>query len=398
MKNKLLFFLLSVLSVFFGSCRNAELSEAVAEVQAENHQLSLVIQNPPQDLITFQKKILVSGTASDNTGLSRVVISVGDEEYTADPLFGYAEWQKEISLKPGKNTICARAYNVAQMSYQSCITVYLSGESFFSHKNPEDDDPDYGILPSPFFESCTVAHNDIYCYALPFYSLYRYNATASKWEQIDSAEGFLMPITGAEMVFLNNKIYMAGGALGFQIEEQVGTDYLEEVYSYDPSSAIWQVIPGLNKNRLKPMVATFQNRFLLAAGGVDYAAGMNHILDQVEVFDLQNPILGFQELPPLKVKRAGALMLSEGEFIYVIGGYNFDEGTLSSIERFSFDTYSWEIIGHLCSPRQNMGGWIEDGLIHLAGGSSFQGKNETYEIFDLAQNKTRKVYPFHYPA
>lgn len=73
--------------------------------------------------------------------------------------------------------------------------------------------------------------------------------------------------------------------------------------------------------------------------------------------------------------------------VYAIGGYNFKDGALDSVERFSLEKQEWQMIANLNSRRINCGS-CQIGLNHIFvfGGRNEVGFYDTVERFNIELN------------
>jgi parallel beta-helix repeat protein len=95
---------------------------------------SLPSDNPPNISITFPADgqtfstdtVTVSGTASDNIGLSKVEVKVGTGAWQIAS--GTASWSTTVTLSQGSNTIYARATDTSGNTNDTSVTVTLDTE------------------------------------------------------------------------------------------------------------------------------------------------------------------------------------------------------------------------------------------------------------------------------
>lgn len=78
---------------------------------------------PPEGLNVKYGKMVVSGRATDPSGVSYVELSVDGKSWTRCLLTG-EDWSGTVTLLPGKNTIMARAQDARGNRAQSSLTAF----------------------------------------------------------------------------------------------------------------------------------------------------------------------------------------------------------------------------------------------------------------------------------
>jgi hypothetical protein len=111
---------------------------------------------------------------------------------------------------------------------------------------------------------------------------------------------------------------------------------LDSVEVYDFSRCEWTFLPPLNHHREEGVAIVVETKLYVFGG-----FGKGSYLSDCEVLDLCRPEEGFvrlrNDLPqPLK----GAVAVSNGHWIYIVGGYNATVGHLNTV--FALDTHTLE--------------------------------------------------------
>jgi len=92
--------------------------------------------------------------------------------------------------------------------------------------------------------------------------------------------------------------------------------------------------------------------------------------------------------PSLQVPRGGAAAINYNGYIYVFGGKSLNNNVLSSVERYDFQTRSWDIsaVPDFQYARYNASVVEFEGNIYLLGGRDNKDIRREVEIYDPVQN------------
>lgn len=150
---------------------------------------------------------------------------------------------------------------------------------------------------------------------------------------------------------------------------------------FDPASGTFEAIAGkMVVGEFSGSAATLPSGNVLIAGGYN---GTGEALGTAEVFD---PIaatfsaLGPGHLPVEPRSEASHVTLANGN-VLILGGENqhATKATLSSIERFNWESSTFEAAGELTQPRDGAGAVVlPDGRVLLAGGYDGELKGTRY--------------------
>lgn len=141
---------------------------------------------------------------------------------------------------------------------------------------------------------------------------------------------------------------------------------------YVPSINIWTLGTQLNVPR-EITCAVSDGRFLYAIGGM--RAGDGEYLSSVERYDPEQDT--WTDIPPMLQPRGGACAVSSESFIYVMGGECNVRIALSSCEVYSTVSEQWQSIVSMHVPRYFAGAAIIGKTIYVFGGVG--GSNVTLE-------------------
>lgn len=168
------------------------------------------------------------------------------------------------------------------------------------------------------------------------------------------------------------KIYAIGGATGF-----FGA-VSNKVYVYDPSDNTWSVGKDLNIGRAAHTCAVVGSKIYVMGGTIGWFSSIN----SVEVFDTQNPELGWElSDKPLVHARAGHGSAALSNIIYALGGIESTSSAEMSVESYGpeiEDGDNWEVFktltydrrafGCVALPSDDFGSWPP--YIYIMGGNS----------------------------
>lgn len=216
---------------------------------------------------------------------------------------------------------------------------------------------------------------DQYIYVISGYK----TSTLGSVERLNMNKGIWQEVTGVNIprtkfgsvCVLGQKIYILGGKL----VDGTRTDIIEE---YDVNEDIWVE----SKMKLPSPRSGFSNvllnyKQLIVIGGND-----GQVLDNVDLLNLATG--EWSLLPPMSIKRDElAVTIGPDGKVYAIGGYGGQNSTcLKSVERFNFQTYTWEKVADLNEPRRALAAVsLPDGVYAIGGynGSRYLGSMERYD-------------------
>ena len=156
---------------------------------------------------------------------------------------------------------------------------------------------------------------------------------------------------------LGGKIYVAGGAP----VDTVGT----LVESFDAATNQWTAVTPMNTRRYRHGVVSAQGK-LFAVGGFNFQDGR---LSSVECFDPATRV--WSNIAGLSTARSYLAVAVLGDKLYAIGGYDSVGQHLSSVEclDLSVPNSQWTTVAPMTSPRFGMGAVVTGGKIYIARGA-----------------------------
>jgi N-acetylneuraminic acid mutarotase/PKD repeat protein len=159
----------------------------------------------------------------------------------------------------------------------------------------------------------------------------------------------------------NNKIYVIGG-------DKWSCTPLTNVEEYDPGTNTWSIREDMPTGRWSLGVATGQDGKIFAMGGVGGSCGSD-ILDEVEVYDPSTDSWETRTSMPTLRARFGMAAATNGK-IYVFGGE--DSNTwFSTVEEYDPATDTWTRKGDMPYPNKSMAVTAaNNGKIYLLGGDA----------------------------
>ena len=170
---------------------------------------------------------------------------------------------------------------------------------------------------------------------------------------------------------IGNFIFLLGGLNNSTIEQ------------YEVSAKTFKNIAKLAKPRLMFGVCLFKNESLLIAGG-KHDNDLNAVSS---CFLFNTNTLQLTPLSNMNTKRCGHALVSLGDIIYCIGGWNDEDKWLDSIEEFNVNTEKWKTSKlKLCVARCFHQAVTHKHFVYIFSGACKQGLTSTIERFDTKTN------------
>ena len=167
------------------------------------------------------------------------------------------------------------------------------------------------------------------------------------------------------------------------------TNVLKACEIFTPQAGKWLKIADMNIKRCYFTLTYFQQK-VWAIGGVDTVD--SKIVDTIETYNLAEDKWSIIDVKLLK-KRLGHSTVAYNDKLFVIGGYNENEGTLSSVEVYSSVTNQFSFVSAMKIPRLFFGCCLVNSRIYVTGGmSDFEiessiGEVEIYDVkYDIWMN------------
>lgn len=172
----------------------------------------------------------------------------------------------------------------------------------------------------------------------------------------------------AGVVVYNDKIYIVGGTTNGHDGGMV--DWFDE---YNPANNSWKKLPDAPSKRDHFSAALVGNK-LVAAGGrqTDHPNTFKNLVASVDIYDFGTG--KWTQGQPIPTKRAGAMTVSHGDEVILIGGES-DSGisALKTVEAYNVRTNSWRTLKSLNTQRHSGGAAIVGNAIHVVSGNLTTG-------------------------
>ncbi len=199
-----------------------------------------------------------------------------------------------------------------------------------------------------------------------------FNPSTNTWSQ-----GAQLPTNrqrgSAGTVVYNNKIYMVGGSTNGHDAGMV--NWFDE---YNPANDQWSTLPNAPTKRDHFSAAVVGNKLVVAGGRqTDHPTTFANLVSQVDIYNFSTGT--WTSGAPIPTQRAGAMAVSYGEEIIVIGG-EASQGVaaLKTVEAYNVTTNKWRTLNSLRTARHSGGAAIVGNAIHVVSGNTTTGGgNET---------------------
>lgn len=189
----------------------------------------------------------------------------------------------------------------------------------------------------------------------------------------DWLESRPLPAPRANMVLVGNgfHLYLIGG------EDAAGVT--NTVSIYDTSTLVWQ------EGTAKPTAVT-QATGAELFGEIYIAGGMLANGQPTNVVEVYSPASdSWRNATPLPTAVSGGLVLSDGSFLYLFGGWD-GQNFLADAYRFDPAGSSWQILPKMPTARAFMAGGVVKGKLYLVGGYDGERPLSQCTAFDPTVN------------
>lgn len=212
-----------------------------------------------------------------------------------------------------------------------------------------------------------------------------------QWQQFTQMP---LPVTHVDVAKVDDEIWLVGGFMGDH-----GGQATDKVQIYDPALNTWRYGPDLPVAHASGTAVQLGRKVYVTHGTSD-RGGVN---GRHFVFDLDAPILGWQDLtpPPLSLNHIGVAAM-RGK-IYTVGGQKCHD-CFPSFHQASLMVYDPEqdIWSYLDSMPQNRSHiepsvFAMDGKLYVGGGNSDQGFRRDIIEYDPDSNQWTSQYFFPSP-
>lgn len=340
-----------------------------------NLQISIVL--PEKALHTFDSVVQLKIQAEDRLNrIKKVEYGLNGGRYDSLALSeGYYEGQMNVFEE--KNILCVRMTTDVGGKKEICQDLFktlLKQEPYFS--------------PYGFKSASCIYHNlKIYCFGGEGSETKMgvYDLSSSSWEEVSSINGSDSRKFTAAAVS-GDKIYLTGGLNAFD-------DLPVNDLVYDTQTKTWSSIAPLL--RVAASMVCIGGKIYAAGGGLGYPGIGVSFFNTVMVYDPANPGLGWQtHVKSMNHARAGALVFSDGRYIWAAGGYNDSGKVLDSLEVFDTQNQDagWIMLAPMSKPRfLAAGALISNRYLYLLGGINLSEKLKTIERYDISKGQWEEI-------
>lgn len=226
------------------------------------------------------------------------------------------------------------------------------------------------------------------------------NSISGTWQTLPSLDEAR---SHAPVVPYQNKLYVFGGG---------GPDFksLNSVVCFDPQQGNWSRLADMPTARSGTAAFLIDNKIYVVGGGFKKPDGNFQFLKTVEIYD---PASDSWSTGPdmLQPHDYPAACLKDGQ-IYILGGHHpeaclggpkTDPG-FSFCERWAPGDTAWRQLADLPTPRFAASGFVERGMVMVAGGVAFRPEGfdnfDFIEAYDIEQNQwiRKKGFALPWPA
>ena len=152
----------------------------------------------------------------------------------------------------------------------------------------------------------------------------------------------------------------------------------------------WEELPTLMHARAAAAAAVVGDKLVVVGGQDD-----KKLVAQTEVFDGES----WAQAPDLPTPREHLAAVSDGVYVYTVGGRNLsaDENS-SAFQRFDPESGNWEELANMPTPRGSYGAAFIDGRIVAVGGEEPTRVLATVEMYDISSGKWTTAAPINTPV
>lgn len=212
----------------------------------------------------------------------------------------------------------------------------------------------------------------------------RFDPHVGTWE---TAPPMLQCRFGAAAAALNRHLYVCGGRDGREI--------LSSVERFDPVAEVWEAAPPMLQSRSQVAAAPFDGKLYLCGGtDVHQILGLQ-ILDSVERFDPATH--NWEPAPAMLQSRFGAAAAATRKTLFLCGGQDDYQQSISSVECFDSETGTWEPAPQMMQSRFGAAAASLDGKIFVCGGRNGRQILSSVESFDSATEMWEELPSMLYP-
>lgn len=203
-----------------------------------------------------------------------------------------------------------------------------------------------------------------------------WNETSEKWTDLPV---FPYPVFSASAVSSNEKIYVVGGKHGATKE----TKNCLHVLDLKAEPRAWKELASMKQPR-RGCATVLVSGFIYVFGGYNYQDGKEEYMRSVERYDIQS--YEWHCVDQMSTARYFAAATAVGNNIYVLGGQCDDDVTHlgKTGEVFNVETQSWSPMPNMASRRHMCAGLTLSEFVIVLGGKNDESGDilSTAEVFD----------------
>ncbi|XP_026815932.1 kelch-like protein 2, partial [Rhopalosiphum maidis] len=133
---------------------------------------------------------------------------------------------------------------------------------------------------------------------------------------------------------------------------------------YDPETNLRKNAAEINNCHYKFGISVIRDQFIFAMGGIIKSL----ISQSVSMLDVSSLSPCWVPMADMLVHRTNLGVGVLDDCIYAIGGYNYDDNFLSSVEIFDISIQKWRMVASMITKRANLGVGVLNGLLYAVGG------------------------------
>lgn len=122
------------------------------------------------------------------------------------------------------------------------------------------------------------------------------------------------------------------------------------------------------------------NNKIFVFGGIEGRT----ISDKVEVYDIETDT--WTSLPGMPVPRHSHESVLYKDRIYILGGYNNEDGFLDRVDIYDIKSNEWTLGAYMPTPKSSFVAEVINGNIYCIGGEIEGGYSDTLEVYNISSN------------
>jgi len=209
--------------------------------------------------------------------------------------------------------------------------------------------------------------------------VWRYQPATNSWSSVGNMPASRQRGSAAAVVY-NNRMYIVGGNTRGHMDGAV--NWLDE---YNPATGQWQQLASAPRARDHITAAVANGRLVVSAGRRSaYPNTWGNTVGATDIYDFATG--QWSSAASIPTQRAGAMVVSTGSDVVVIGGESNSRGNAhNEVEIFNVQSRNWRSAASLLQGRHSGGAAVLNGAIHVvAGGANRGGGSELTSMERLA--------------